>query len=45
MTATRGYAMFIAETPISPILFPTKKPSTIAYTPDNAKDNTEGITY
>ena len=37
--------MLIADKPASPIVFPTKKPSTIAYTPDNAKDKIEGITY
>lgn len=40
-----GYAMLIAESPASPIELPTKKPSTMAYTPESAKDNTDGITY
>ena len=42
---TYEYAMLIAESPASPIELPTKKPSTMAYTPESAKDNTDGITY
>ena len=37
--------MFIVESPASPMELPTKKPSTMAYTPDSANDSTDGMTY
>ena len=42
--AIMGYATLMVDMPISPTLFPTKNPSTMAYTPERANARMEGIT-